>query len=97
MPRKRDGYFEAVKTHWTMIMRAYALHEDKRPVVLLDVTEERIYVYPYTDYRAELSERSQKTLTEQYERALREGEFVVFVRDNRARKLVSYSVPCDER
>ena len=97
MLRKRDRYFEAVKTHWTMILRAYALHEDKKPIVLLDVTEARIYVCPYEEYRADLSQRSQKTLTEQYERALREDELVVFVRDDKARKLVSYSVPCDER
>jgi hypothetical protein len=39
-----------------------------------------------------LSERSQRSLEEQYEEAVREGKIVVFVRDNEQRRLVSFSM-----
>jgi len=52
-----------------------------------------VYAYPFKEYCAELSERSQASLTRQYKRALADGRFVVFVRDNEREKLVSYSLP----
>ena len=61
-----------------------------------DVQEQRIYALPYADYRAGLSQRSQASLQEQYAYANAHGEMVVFVRDNDAEKLVSYSVPLPE-
>jgi len=39
-----------------------------------------------------LSERSQLSLTEQYEDAVRDGKIVVFVRDNEQRRLRSFSM-----
>jgi len=48
---------------------------------------------PYAEYRADLSKRSQASLKKQYERAIADGEMVVFVRDNEKEKLVSYSLP----
>jgi len=49
-------------------------------------------VYPYEDFKKELSERSQASLTEQYEKAVRENKIVVFVRDNVQRRLTSFSM-----
>jgi len=54
--------------------------------------ENRIYVYPYLEFKNDLSERSQRLLQDQYERAITDDKIVVFVRDNDAKKLVSYSV-----
>jgi len=42
-----------------------------------------------------MGERSQRTLEDQYERAGREGKVVVFVRDNDARRLVSFSMAAE--
>ena len=39
-----------------------------------------------------MSERSQRLLQDQYEQAMTDDKIVVFVRDNDAKKLVSYSV-----
>jgi hypothetical protein len=64
----------------------------KKPVMLFDMQEHRIYVYPYLEFKNDLSERSQRLLQDQYEQAVAEDKIVVFVRDNDERKLVSYSV-----
>ena len=61
--------------------------------MLFDIQEQLVYAYPYEDYRSGLSERSQVSLKAQYEHALANGMFVVFIRDNEKRKLKSYSVP----
>lgn len=77
------------------ILMMYKRFEDKKPVMLLDIQERRIYAYPYADFKKELSQRSQASLTKQYEKAMRENEVVVFVRDNDQRRLLSFSVPCE--
>jgi hypothetical protein len=70
----------------------YKKFEDKKPVMLFDIQEQRIYAYPYDSFKADLSERSQASLEQQYEKALVDEKIVVFVRDNGKKKLVSYSV-----
>lgn len=64
--------------------------EDKKPVMLLDIQEQKIYAYPYSEFTSD--KRSQVQLEEQYEKALNNKMVVLFVRDNEKRKRVSYSV-----
>ena len=89
----RDPYLDAVYRHWSLIVMLYEQYADKKPVMLFDIQELRIYAMPYAEYRAELSKRSQASLKKQYERAIADGEIVVFVRDNHEEELVSYSLP----
>ena len=86
----KDQYFHLVSKHWDHIVRLYVTFEAKRPVMLFDVQEGRIYAYPYAEFMAGLSKRSQKLLKRQYSEAIAEDKIVVFVRDNEKRKLVSY-------
>ena len=88
-----DPYLEVVSQHWSLIVMLYEQYADKKPVMLFDIQEQRIYALPYAEYRAELSKRSQASLKKQYQRAIANGEIVVFVRDNHEEKLVSYSLP----
>jgi hypothetical protein len=89
----RDRYLDVVCQHQSAIVMLYEQYGDKKPIMLFDIQEQRIYAMPYAEYRAELSQRSQVALKEQYERATANGEVVVFVRDNEEEKLVSYSLP----
>ena len=57
---------------------------------LYDIQDERIYAYPYEDFKGDLSAKSQASLTAQYEQAVAKGKMVVFVRDNDKGRLVSY-------
>jgi len=87
-----DYLLDAAWEHWEAILRLYRAFEDKKPVMLYDMQEERIYAYPYAEFSAELSKRSQQSLKEQYEDALSRNQIVLFVRDNQAKRLVSYSI-----
>jgi hypothetical protein len=87
-----DYLLKAAEDNWPHILMAYRQFEDKEPVVLYDIQEKRIYVYPYVDFLTDMSEKSQLVLKDQYERAIQDHKIVVFVRDNEQRRLVSFSM-----
>lgn len=87
-----DPYWDVVQSLMQNILTIYEQYREKKPVMLFDMQEQRIYVYPYFDFKNDLSERSQRLLQDQYEQAITEDKIVVFVRDNDERKLVSYTV-----
>lgn len=88
-----DPYFEIVQLFWMDIVNAYNNFVDKNPIILYDIQENRIYVYPFKEFILELTEPSQLSITQQYMDALVNGQFIVFVRDNKNDRLVSYTVP----
>jgi len=51
---KDDPYLEMIYEHWEDIWRGYNLFADKCPVMLFDVQEQKIYAYPYKEFRAEM-------------------------------------------
>jgi hypothetical protein len=89
--RPNDDLVEAAERVLPEILMFYKLFEDKRPVMLLDLQSQQILAYPYEEYKATLSERSQAMLTAQYEQAVADNKVVVFVRDNETRRLTSMS------
>ena len=91
-PLPRDPYWDVVQSLMQNILTIYEQYREKKPVLLFDMQEHRIYVYPYLEFKNELSEKSQRSLQDQYEQAMTDDKIVVFVRDNDAWKLVSYSV-----
>jgi hypothetical protein len=87
-----DPYLNLAYEQLHHIRRWYQLFADKQPVMLYDIQEKKIYAYPYREFKADLSERSQSILEEQYHHAIANDQLVVFVRDNEQRRLVSYSL-----
>jgi hypothetical protein len=85
-----DYLFDAMAEYWEQVVRIYRQFEDKRPVILYDIQERRIYACPYEGFKSEMSPRTQVSLTEQYEQAIAENKMIVFVRDNDEKRLVSY-------
>ena len=92
-----DPYFDAILGIWSKILGTYRLLESKKPVMLYDLQEQKVYAYPYQEFKAEMNESSQASLTEQYERAIQNNQMVIFVRDNEKRKLCSYSLDLVKR
>ena len=78
-----DPYWKILRENWPDIHRLYETYAEKRPVMLYDIEERRVYAYPYVEYRADMSERSQASLKEQYEDAIANGRLVVFIRDKK--------------
>ncbi len=88
----RDELLDVAMEQFANILMMYEMFEEKRPVMLFDIQEQRIYAYPYKDFRDEMNERSQCLLKQQYEQAQVDGQIVVFVRDNVKQKLRSFSL-----
>jgi hypothetical protein len=90
-----DPYLEAIQEQWPNIRGLYSIYERKRPIILYDLQEKKIYAYPYKEVRVELSRKSQASLKRDYESASAHGSMIVFVRDNIQQKLVSYVMSTD--
>ena len=90
-----DPLWDALIEHCEHILYLYGQFADRHPVMLLDIQEGRIYAYPYREFVADLSSRSQASLAKQYPKAVANGQMLVFVRDNLERRLVSYILPCE--
>ena len=89
--RNNDDLIEAAQGQRANILGLYKLFEDKRPVMVFDLQGQKIYAYPYEEFKDELNQRSQAILESQYERAIVEDKIVVFVRDDETRRFVSMS------
>jgi hypothetical protein len=87
-----DNYIDSIDTHYLSILEIYLQYEDKRPLILFDVASYNIYAYPYIEFKKHLRPEAQRSLTKQYERALRSDRFVLFIRDSQKMKLISYSL-----
>ena len=85
-----DLYFNGLQEQLPKIRGLYIACGRKKPVMLYDLHEKKIYAYPYKEFKADLSEESQALLETDYKSASAHGDMVVFVRDNIERKLVSY-------
>ena len=90
-----DPYLEAIQEQWPNIRGLYSMYESEKPIILYDIQEKKIYAYPYREFRAELSEKSQDSLKHDYESACAHGSMIVFVRDNVQRRLISYIMSTD--
>ena len=74
------------------ILMFYRKFAEKKPVMLLELPSQKIYAYPYLDFKNTLSERSQKMLEKEYQEAVAHHKIVVFVKDDDRRKTISFSV-----
>ncbi len=90
--RPKDKYLDTIEMHCIRILEIYLRYEEKKPVMLFDVTEGKIYAYPYKEFKKELNVRGQESLTKQYNEAHRGDQFIIFIRDSQKKKLMSYSL-----
>src|SRR3974377_974414 len=88
--RMGDPYFEAVKEQWPNIRALYMMYENKKPIILYDIQEQKVYAYPYKEFKAELSKNSQASLEHDYKAASALQNMFFLVRKNTKGKLVSY-------
>lgn len=75
--------------HRINFLKLHKTLQDKKPILLFDIQEQRIYAYPYHEFKAEMSPMSQAVLEEQYRHVLAGTHIVAFARDNDQRRLVS--------
>jgi hypothetical protein len=91
----REYLIQMARQRESSILGFYGLFVGKNPVMLLELPEDKIYAYPYLEFKNSLSERSQKILEEEYQEALAHKLIVVFVKDNERRKMISFSIDAE--
>jgi hypothetical protein len=89
-PESQDYLLNAAYAQHDNLSMVYRTFVKKKPIILFDIQEQRIYAYPCKEFEEDLSERSRRMLNEQYKKALLTNQMVVFVRDNENEKLVSF-------
>jgi hypothetical protein len=89
---RKDALFDAACERAGDILMFYRKFADKKPVMLLELPSQKIYAYPYLDFKNTLSERSQKMLEKEYQEAVANNKIVVFVKDDDRRRMISFSV-----
>jgi len=90
------SYRDIIESQWENILNLYLQFEDKKPVMLFDIRQGEIHALPYEGFKAQLNEKSQAALTEQYQRALENNLMVLFVRDTENNNIASYSLEITE-
>ncbi len=90
-----DQYYSAIQEQWSNIRGLYVIYGSKKPIMLYDIHDNKIYAYPYKEFKAELSNSSQASLEIDYKSTSVSGGMIVFVRDNIERKMVSYVMSID--
>ena len=88
----RDYRIEMARQRESSILGFYRQFAGTNPVMLLELPEDKIYAYPYLEFKNSLSERSQWILEEEYQEALAQKLIVVFVKDNERKKMISFSI-----
>lgn len=83
-------YSREIDLYWLTIERAWNDHVDKHPIIECDLAERQVRAYPAEDYIAGLSERTREEARQCYERTVREGAMMLFIRDSDRRVLQSY-------
>ena len=89
---EKDHLWDALEANYEALCSARAPFAAKDPVLLFDIQEQRIYVYPYADFLADLNTAGQASLKTQYARAKKKDAVVVFMRDNVRKLLRSYTI-----
>ena len=92
MSEINDFYLNLVAQHWDKIVMLYRL-APKRPVMVYELPSQRIYSYPYKEYKDSLNARSQAMLKEQYAEARRTNGMVLFVKDYDKEIFKSFVLP----
>jgi len=92
MTADKKTLFDAACERADDILMFYRKFADKKPVMLLELPSQKIYAYPYLEFKNTLSKKSQKMLEEEYQEAVAHHKFVVFVKDNDREKMISFSV-----
>jgi hypothetical protein len=88
----KDALVAAASERAGHILMFYKKFAEKKPVMLLELPSQKIYAYPYLDFKNTLSERSQKMLEKEYQEAVIHKQIVVFVKDNDRKQMISFSV-----
>ena len=85
-----DPYLKLIDEQWDKIVWFYGTFRDKKPIIEYDVTNKKIYSYPAKDYIQALSRRTRSHTRKIYKEAVRNNQFLLFIKDHENQRLRSY-------
>jgi hypothetical protein len=91
MKIENDVYTDEILKNWKGIIMLYRQFEEKNPVLLLDIQEQKVYAYPYNEFKNTLSKISRESLKSQYEEAIANDNFIIFIQDHEKKEFRSYT------
>ena len=83
-------YSIEIDWYWATIERAWNEHADKHPIIECDLAKGQVIAYPAKEYIGGLSDRTRQETQRCYDRTVREGSMMLFIRDSEKRILQSY-------
>ncbi len=83
-------YSTEIESYWATIERAWNEHADKHPIIECDLAKGQVIAYPAKEYIGGLSDRTRQETHRLYDRTIREGSMMLFIRDSGKRILQSY-------
>ncbi len=90
-----DNYENLINENWEVIIKAYNDHKDKKPIIEFDIKSQKINSCPAIDYINHLSKRTIEETKKQYKDACNNNEFLLFVKDEKNKKLYSCIFPIE--
>ena len=85
-----DPYLDLINTQWDNIIMMYQTFQDKKPIIEYEIDTQRIYSYPAKEYLNDLGIRTRNEAIKQYEKAIKNDQFMLFIKDNKNEILRSY-------
>jgi hypothetical protein len=90
-------YSTEIDSYWETIERAWNEHADKHPIIECNLAKRQVIAYPAKEYIGGLAARTRQETQRCYDRTLREGSMMLFIRDSENRILQSYVFHRTER
>jgi hypothetical protein len=91
-----DPYWDMIQEHWDAIITIYNRFRGKDQIIEFDVTDQKIYSYPASDYINRLSERTREQTARQFAEAKPRNKFILFVKDTPNKRLRSFILDLPE-
>ena len=85
-----DPYLDLIDEKWDKIMLIYEVFKNNKPIIEYDITNKKIYAYPAKDYIQGLSQRTRGHTRKMYKEAVRDNQFLLFIKDYENQRLRSY-------
>ena len=86
------SYLDIIQSQWNKILNLYLQFEAEKPVMLLDLSKNELFAYPYPEFSQQLNQKSRAMLQQQYQNALAKNQLVIFVKDDDHENMASFTV-----
>jgi len=83
-------YLDLIDSNWNNIIMVYEYFRDKKPIIEYEVRTKKIYSYHPQEYINALTLRTREHTRKKYEEAVKNNQFLLFIRDHKNKKLKSY-------